>query len=84
VFETVCLSAPDDAYMRLTLSKASDNMEAEKAILKGIKARFEATGKAPILIQTVRNALMFYDTLLTSTLDGNWFVASLSLTPCIA
>ena len=38
----------------------ADHIESTKAVLAGLKRRFEVTGKAPMLIHTVSLAFVFH------------------------
>jgi hypothetical protein len=54
----------------------SDDLNATKAMLKGLKKHFEVTGKLAILIHTVEPCLSFFG--CTSVLN---FILSSSLAP---
>jgi len=42
------------AYMEMkNLQEQTESLRAAKAILKGLKARYEATGRRPIILHTV-------------------------------
>jgi len=50
----------------------ADNAEACAAILRGLKKRYEATGKAPVLIHTSGTAIIIDDTKGNSTTETVW------------
>jgi hypothetical protein len=63
-------------WIYFVIQADSDDLDATKAMLKGLKKHFEVTGKPAILIHTVEPCLSFFD--YTSVLN---FILSSSLAP---